>query len=47
MENLKDTAVFVSEIFKEKPRYWGLRGDPYLWKAMEEHFCDNAGCSQT
>ena len=28
----------VSEIFAERPRPWGLRGDPGLWKAMQARF---------
>ncbi len=25
-------------LFVEEPTQWGLRGDPYLWRAMREHF---------
>jgi hypothetical protein len=24
-------------IFKEEPHQWGLRGDPYLWHALQEY----------
>lgn len=25
-------------LFNDEPIQWGLRGDPYLWRAMREHF---------
>ena len=28
----------VSAIFEDRPRQWGLRGDPYLWEDMQRHF---------
>lgn len=28
----------VADLFQEKPRQWGLRGDPYLWEEMQNHF---------
>lgn len=28
----------VAELFQQKPGQWGLRGDPYLWQEMAEHF---------
>src|SRR5688572_17791756 len=28
----------ISQIFSEEPHQWGLRGDSYLWKDMEEYF---------
>ena len=28
----------VSVIFKERPRKWGLRGDPFLWDDMDKFF---------
>ena len=30
----------VSEIFEEKPKQWGLRGDPHLWEDMKKEFAD-------
>jgi len=27
----------MSELFDPEPRRWGLRGDPYLWRALREH----------
>src|SRR5262249_59346705 len=27
----------MSELFDPEPRTWGLRGDPYLWRALREH----------
>lgn len=30
--------VFVAAIFDEKPKQWGLRGDPYLWEEMKKAF---------
>lgn len=29
---------FVSEIFAERPKRWGLRGDPFLWARLETRF---------
>lgn len=26
----------ISELFKKTPWQWGLRGDPHLWKEMDE-----------
>lgn len=28
----------VAQLFEEEPLQWGLRGDPYLWQRMREHF---------
>lgn len=28
----------VATLFEEPPGQWGLRGDPYLWRDMQEHF---------
>lgn len=38
MDDIKETSVFVSAIFEEEPKYWGLRGDPYLWEEMRKEF---------
>jgi hypothetical protein len=27
----------VSALFDPEPERWGLRGDPYLWRALREH----------
>ncbi len=27
----------LSDIFEEKPKQWGFRGDPYFWKYLQEH----------
>jgi hypothetical protein len=27
----------VSALFDPEPRTWGLRGDPYLWRALRAH----------
>ncbi|MBF0643036.1 hypothetical protein [Pseudomonas protegens] len=27
----------VARLFAEEPLSWGLRGDPYLWRAMATH----------
>jgi uncharacterized protein YycO len=29
--------VKLSALFEPEPRQWGLRGDPYLWRAMRDH----------
>lgn len=31
---------YLSELFEERPRQWGLRGDPYFWNWLKEHFQD-------
>lgn len=28
----------VADLFQEKPGQWGLRGDPYLWQELADHF---------
>ena len=28
----------IGDLFQKKPGQWGLRGDPYLWQAMQNHF---------
>lgn len=28
----------VADLFVEKPKRWGFRGDPYLWDALEQSF---------
>lgn len=33
-------APSVAELFREEPLYWGLRGDPYLWREMAEQLAD-------
>ena len=30
----------MSQLFDREPDQWGLRGDPHLWKAMQEYFVD-------
>jgi len=27
----------TSDLFDPEPQSWGLRGDPYLWRALREH----------
>ena len=29
---------YVSDIFREEPKQWGLRGDPYFWKDLVSEF---------
>lgn len=31
-------AKYLSEIFKERPRQYGLRGDKYFWDYLEDYF---------
>ena len=38
MEDIRATSDFVSSIFEESPKQWGLRGDPYLWEEMKNEF---------
>jgi hypothetical protein len=30
-------ATRVSALFDPEPQTWGLRGDPYLWRALRAH----------
>jgi hypothetical protein len=30
-------AMRVSDLFDPEPQAWGLRGDPYLWRALRVH----------
>lgn len=30
-------AMRVSSLFDPEPQTWGLRGDPYLWRALRAH----------
>jgi hypothetical protein len=30
----------VSALFDPEPPTWGLRGDPYLWRALQAHLAD-------
>jgi hypothetical protein len=30
----------VSALFDPEPKTWGLRGDPYLWRALREPLAD-------
>jgi len=33
-------TVRVSALFDPEPETWGLRGDPYLWRALRGHPAD-------
>jgi hypothetical protein len=33
-------AMRVSALFDPEPQTWGLRGDPYLWRALRAHLAD-------
>ena len=28
----------MKKLFDKKPTQWGLRGDPFLWEELQEHF---------
>jgi hypothetical protein len=30
-------AVKMADLFTPEPERWGLRGDPYLWRALRTH----------
>ncbi|MGC5022983.1 hypothetical protein [Micromonospora sp. DT47] len=30
-------VVTVADLFDPEPPRWGLRGDPYVWRALREH----------
>ncbi|MCB1642318.1 MAG: hypothetical protein KDI37_11340 [Xanthomonadales bacterium] len=32
------TYSTIADLFQPEPVRWGLRGDPYLWQEMAEHF---------
>jgi hypothetical protein len=34
--------VRVSDLFDPEPSTWGLRGDPYLWRALRAHLASQA-----
>ena len=31
---------FVSDLFREEPKQWGLRGDQYLWRELRAKYAD-------
>lgn len=33
-------AVTIADLFDPEPEHWGLRGDPYLWRALRGHLSD-------
>ncbi|OIJ64983.1 hypothetical protein [Streptomyces mangrovisoli] len=35
-----DGAVILSDLFDPEPEVWGLRGDPYAWRALRDHLAD-------
>ena len=32
------TQRTIADLFIPDPPHWGLRGDPYLWREMRDHF---------
>jgi hypothetical protein len=30
----------MGDLFDPEPQAWGLRGDPYLWRALREHLLE-------
>ncbi|WP_326755108.1 hypothetical protein OH738_10735 [Streptomyces hirsutus] len=32
-----DAAVTMADLFDPEPEQWGLRGDPYAWRALRDH----------
>ena len=37
----EDAAVAkMADLFDPEPETWGLRGDPYLWRALREHLSE-------
>jgi hypothetical protein len=32
------THQTIGQLFETPPATWGLRGDPFLWQAMQQHF---------
>lgn len=37
MTDADPVPATVSALFDPEPERWGLRGDPYLWRALREH----------
>jgi hypothetical protein len=37
MANDDAGAVKMADLFDPEPEGWGLRGDPYLWRALRTH----------
>lgn len=31
----------IAQAFGNRPKQWGLRGDPFLWEFLENYFVDN------
>jgi hypothetical protein len=40
MTDADAAAPMVAVLFDPEPATWGLRGDPYLWRALREHLAD-------
>lgn len=34
------SAQTIGDLFEEEPDQWGLRGDPFLWREMQELFAE-------
>ncbi|MFZ6743191.1 MobA protein [Undibacterium sp. JH2W] len=34
----KHSTLTVAWLFKDEPASWGLRGDPYLWRELQQYF---------
>lgn len=39
-EKFECETKYVSDIFNEKPKQWGLNGDPYLWEELKQSLSD-------
>ena len=39
-ERKMSSTAIIADLFELKPQQWGLRGDPFLWCEMAQHFCD-------
>jgi hypothetical protein len=37
MTDADPVPAAISDLFDPEPERWGLRGDPYLWRALREH----------
>ncbi|MFE3560181.1 hypothetical protein ACFXKW_35780 [Streptomyces sp. NPDC059193] len=40
MEHVDESVVKMACLFDPEPERWGLRGDPYLWRALRDHLSD-------
>ena len=40
MAHADAAAAKMADLFDPEPETWGLRGDPYLWRALRDHLSE-------